>query len=324
VFEKLVELGPGLSVAPGCSMHSNTHQIDVGALDSRSFLRVESANLGKVQICHVNSSGHRVELTETKNLTYLIPKVGGLEVATGQDEFVARAGKETMLFSPNTRRTDAYPADRNDHFRALALLFEASTIDHLSSVQKPVYRDAGFDRSLSASRRLASERSLIDYVSYIERELGKSESPLKDARVRQSAGALALDLFSSLICDVSRHSPIANGGHDVTSKYVKKAEDILLERFREPLSMVDVANEIGVSLRTLQLSFRKFRDLTPREFLARTRMEAVRTRLSTPTDNATITSIVFDCGFSHVGRFAKAYAATYGETPSATRHRCGD
>jgi len=228
-----------------------------------------------------------------------------------------------MLFSPNSRRTHAYPGEKRSGFQGLALLVQASAIDQLSSVNSPVYRDVGFDRSLSASRRLASERSLIDYVGYIERELGKSESPLKDARVRQSAGALALDLFSSLICDVSRHSPIANGGSDVTSKYVAKAEDILLERFSEPLSMVDVAKEIGVSLRTLQLAFRKFRGLTPREFLARTRMEAVRTRLSTSTDNATITSIVFDCGFSHVGRFAKAYATTYGETPSATRHRCG-
>ena len=55
----------------------------------------------------------------------------------------------------------------------------------------------------------------------------------------------------------------------------------------EPLSVLDIANALGVSLRSLQLAFAEvYGGLTPRDVLNGIRLEKARTRLLAATGTA--------------------------------------
>ena len=57
------------------------------------------------------------------------------------------------------------------------------------------------------------------------------------------------------------------------------------------------------------------------QFLVSRRIELARERLM-GEGACTATSIALECGFSHYGRFVKAYRSRFGESPSATRAKC--
>jgi AraC-like DNA-binding protein len=74
--------------------------------------------------------------------------------------------------------------------------------------------------------------------------------------------------------------------------------------------------------RSLEYAFRESFDLTPAAFLRLRRLHCARLRLlaADPADMA-VTDIAYQEGFYHRGRFAAAYAATFGEPPSQTLRR---
>jgi AraC-like DNA-binding protein/Flp pilus assembly protein TadD len=99
---------------------------------------------------------------------------------------------------------------------------------------------------------------------------------------------------------------------------VRKALDLLnIDHTREQ-SVDQLAAACGVSRRTLQKHFRRFVGRTPTEVQRQLRMEKVRRELLQARPEATITEIAVRCGVQHLGRFAAAYRARYGESPSAT------
>ena len=63
------------------------------------------------------------------------------------------------------------------------------------------------------------------------------------------------------------------------------AKDFIHSGYRDPISVVDVAEACGTSVRTLQLAFRKTIGMTPRECLNTVRLEAARSALENPGDD---------------------------------------
>lgn len=55
--------------------------------------------------------------------------------------------------------------------------------------------------------------------------------------------------------------------------------------------------------------------------LRRVRLAQARADLEAPGHNTSVTTVAYDCGFSHLGRFAREYARRYGESPSETLRR---
>ena len=88
------------------------------------------------------------------------------------------------------------------------------------------------------------------------------------------------------------------------------------------LTLTDMARIAAVSVRTLQELYRRHLDTTPTEHLRRTRLARAHQQLRTsdPTET-TVSAVARQWGFVHIGRFARAYRARYGEPPSATLRR---
>ncbi|WP_417721986.1 helix-turn-helix domain-containing protein [Salipiger sp.] len=99
-------------------------------------------------------------------------------------------------------------------------------------------------------------------------------------------------------------------------RLARRAEEFMAAHFTEALSVPIIAEATDVSVRQLQDALRGMLEQSPRERLTALRMEQARLHLLTGS-GATVIAKVLDCGFSHLGSFAEAYRAAYGEAPSA-------
>lgn len=102
---------------------------------------------------------------------------------------------------------------------------------------------------------------------------------------------------------------------------VRRAERFIIDNAGEPITVSAVADHLGVSLRTLQAGFRKWRSSTPGIFLRQTRLQCARDALLAADTETSVTSVAVRYGFSHLSRFAALYRSTFGEFPSATLRR---
>jgi transcriptional regulator GlxA family with amidase domain len=85
-----------------------------------------------------------------------------------------------------------------------------------------------------------------------------------------------------------------------------------------PLTNSMLAAAASVSVRTLQESFRRYLGSSPMVYLREIRLRRAHEDLRAADPSATTVAVVARrWGFTHMGRFAAAYQAAYGEAPSA-------
>nr|WP_281365590.1 helix-turn-helix transcriptional regulator [Nocardioides panzhihuensis] len=85
----------------------------------------------------------------------------------------------------------------------------------------------------------------------------------------------------------------------------------------QPL-LSDVARHCGVTLRSLQLGFRREVGMSPGEWLRNQRLERAHAQLSLASEaETTVTAVAVACGFLHLGDFAARFKQRFGESPSA-------
>jgi AraC-like DNA-binding protein len=105
----------------------------------------------------------------------------------------------------------------------------------------------------------------------------------------------------------------------VRPRKVRRAIDAIEADPSRPLTTTDLAAEAGVSVRSLQAGFREHLGLSPMAYLQQVRLARTRTDLLAPPEGrASVAAIAHRWGFGHLGRFAAAYRARYGEAPSDT------
>jgi AraC-like DNA-binding protein len=104
--------------------------------------------------------------------------------------------------------------------------------------------------------------------------------------------------------------------------YIRNVEQYIRSNADQPVTLRELAGIAGVSERTLQAGFRRYRQTTPMEYLRDYRLDLAHQGLVTSTvGGRSVTDVALACGFNHLGKFAKCYRARFGETPSETRRR---
>ena len=92
----------------------------------------------------------------------------------------------------------------------------------------------------------------------------------------------------------------------------------------KPFTVADLAAIAGMSVRSLQEGFRRHLGCTPMAYLQQERLlRAHETLRRADPLRITVAAIAHRWGFAHLGRFASAYRARFGEPPSDTLRRCG-
>lgn len=105
---------------------------------------------------------------------------------------------------------------------------------------------------------------------------------------------------------------------------VSRALEYIRYNANSPIRVTVVAAEVGVSVRSLEMHFKKYLSATPKQVINLVRMAAVRHRLlETSREQSSVTKIVYEFGYCHLSQFAGDYRRVYGELPSETLWRCG-
>jgi transcriptional regulator GlxA family with amidase domain len=100
---------------------------------------------------------------------------------------------------------------------------------------------------------------------------------------------------------------------------VKRTLDAMHAEPWRPFNAADLASIAGVGVRVLQESFRQHVGMPPLTYLRRLRLDGVHGELSRSDPwQVSVSEVAYRWGFTHLGRFAGAYRARYGVSPSQT------
>ena len=100
---------------------------------------------------------------------------------------------------------------------------------------------------------------------------------------------------------------------------VAAADAFLRAHIDRPVYTDELCAALHVSARALHHSFAAVYGLSPHGYLKRRRLVLVRRALQSARGGpALVKSVALAHGFWHLGRFARDYAATFGEMPSDT------
>lgn len=107
---------------------------------------------------------------------------------------------------------------------------------------------------------------------------------------------------------------------DATPTTLTRAIDFIETNADLDISMVDIARAAFVTVRAVQLAFRRHLDTTPMVYLRQIRLERAHEQLgvTNPDDGTTIGQIAARWGFADPSRFTALYRRTYDELPSHT------
>jgi len=110
---------------------------------------------------------------------------------------------------------------------------------------------------------------------------------------------------------------------EVAPWHTNRAIDFIHANIHRPLTVIDIAEAVGISVRSLQAGFRQFKDTTPVAYLRRLRLQTAHTELSSPENTLPVREVALKWGFTQMGRFAAQYRGMFGVSPSETVRRAG-
>ena len=113
-------------------------------------------------------------------------------------------------------------------------------------------------------------------------------------------------------------APHALHPHDL--QRLRRVRDLLESDGPGPASLVDVAREAGMSLRSLQRKFRKVYGVPPAAHLAASRLERARRLLE--RDGLSVAQAAHSVGYGDAANFATAFKRRFGLSPKRLRARC--
>jgi AraC-like DNA-binding protein len=117
--------------------------------------------------------------------------------------------------------------------------------------------------------------------------------------------------------------PTAADHHDAHPATLRRAVAFIEDNAHRDIGPADIAAAARVTIRSLQLTFRRHLDTTPLAYLRRVRLaHAHRELLAADPATTTVGAVAARWGFDNHSRFTAHYRAAYGLAPSATlRHR---
>jgi len=159
----------------------------------------------------------------------------------------------------------------------------------------------------------------VEYLTALFTEPGVENGPLVLGAAGRLMAAMALDTFTTDAGEDRRCDR-----RDALPDTVRRGIAFLEANPDLDLGVADIARACRVSVRALQLAFRRHLDTTPMAYLRRVRLDLARAdlRAAGPGDGTTVTGVAAKWGFLDGSRFSAQYRAAFGEPPSHTlRHR---
>ena len=144
----------------------------------------------------------------------------------------------------------------------------------------------------------------------------RSPTPLQRESASRAAAVAALRAFPH------RVAPLPVAPATVSARRLRRAVEFLQANADLPLSVGDIAEAAGVTVRGLQLAFRRGFDTTPLHYLREVRLDRAHDELEQGHQGGIeVGEVAARWGFISGGRFAEHYARRFGERPRDTLRR---
>eukprot|EP00866_Antonospora_locustae_P001076 jgi/Antlo1/1076/1448 len=169
-----------------------------------------------------------------------------------------------------------------------------------------------FDQRTSERWQINSIQRLVETI------LDFSEkSPIFVKRV---ADSLKESLIGFFLCNFRNNYTLSILGPKrsitLTPHLINMAAEYMASSVDPHLTVCEVATHAGLSVRSLQMGFKKFKNTTPIVFLREQRLEKARRMLNMEDNSLTPKEIAYACGFTNYQSFCKYYSLKYFIHPS--------
>lgn len=293
------------------------------AAPTRLAARLRRASAGCVELVSLSYGDTSMRLLladEARPQLVLMPLEAGASMRSGHAVVAASPG--TALVPPTSGRVEL-------RLEAGCTLFGVRIDqDEAGRIAAAAY-DLGSPRAIPLAPRLDLEsrggRAFVRAVQELHRDLDGRGSRVTLIR-RLGADLVVARLYDAVDHAVARSldswtpakAEEPGGERTVSTRYLAA-----LDRHSElSTTVADIAEELGVPVRTLQTHVRRATQRTPSELLRDVRFRRARELLveADPT-RTTVAAVAQRCGFAHHGRFATEYRDRYGEAPATTLRR---
>jgi AraC-like DNA-binding protein len=163
--------------------------------------------------------------------------------------------------------------------------------------------------------RASTWQRTVDYVA----------DTVLDEHVQDNAlvlGSAARHLGTSLVAAFGEPATTESDASADTPSVIRRATSFCEANPHVDIGVTDIARACDVSVRTLQVAFRRHLDVTPMAYLRRVRLDRVRADLlRSDAARVTVSGVAGRWGFTDASRFSAHYRAVYGEYPSDTLRR---
>lgn len=281
---------------------------------SRTCLASADTWLSDIRVSSVCSSGHHIEIADDRHVTLIVPLRQHISVNKGRHEVNASSGS-MLVIAPGQRHTsvaEGYVAG----LIKIPVNRVHSKLQSIRQCDKPISLV-----DLASGHDVPALISLRSFAGYVLDELDSAGALVSHSSAQIAAANLLVELVGLALAPHMEAQPASEGRPYSSARHVTLAEEFIRSNADWPIMIGDVAGAIGISVRALQLAFRTHRGTTPVKFLNEVRLENVHRKLSSPLQRGSVTHLAFECGITHLGRFAAHYRRKFGELPSETRRR---
>ncbi|GCD44731.1 AraC family transcriptional regulator [Streptomyces paromomycinus] len=251
--------------------------------------------------------------------------IGKVCLCTVQSGTIVRqyGGGTESLFGPG----DAFlytPHDRPyagviQRARYHLIMFDPVLLDQVATAlpgRRPDTVRLTGDRPVSPAAAQNLQRTIEHLRDDVLAQPAVRDAPLITSAASQLLAASVLNTFpNNVVTD-----PGIQDRRDAHPATLRRAVTFIEDHADADISAADIAAAARVSIRALQLTFRRHLGTTPVSYLRRVRLaHAHRDLLAAgPGTDATVTVIAARWGFLHPGRFAADYRRAYGRSPRET------
>ncbi|GEL24804.1 transcriptional regulator [Pseudonocardia sulfidoxydans NBRC 16205] len=286
-----------------------------GADSARFGLRMRTVVLGPLVLGELTYDSDVTKDCGEPSTAYHVnvPTCGEVRTHCGEQHVVATP-RTAAVFNPTGRTLlDRWAGGTTQ----LCLKIDRGVVDQelADRLERPLRAPASFE--LAMDLESPSSRAWLYAVRLLASELdapgGLAAQPLFAQEVQRL-------IVGGLIWG-QRHSyseAIREEATALRPRTVKIAMELMEQQPEHPWTVGELADAAGVGVRALEDGFRRYVGESPTTHLRGIRLEQARKELFAAPPGTTVSEVAYRWGFTHLGRFAGAYARRFGEPPSAT------
>lgn len=249
----------------------------------------------------------------TDNYLLVIPMLGQGRFNLGKHSFTATQG-DILVFNP----TDLLEIELSENFVQIAIQLPKQSIHRIICEQLGYRRDNPLIFNSLNGDVAKIGPSLKAFIGLTIDDLNTHQALCKNRYAMQNTENVIISLLLDEI-DNNYKAQLNSNTHICRPRYVRRAEDYIQQNYDREITIEQLAKDIGITSRSLQLGFKKHLSTTPTNYVMCVRLDKARDIFTSPSlEQQSITHVALSCGFKHLSNFIKYYKARFGETPSQT------